>query len=119
MRTTAVFGAKNIRFFEIYDVSARTRGGWASADIFQTRKRDQIFAILCGRPSWMAPNGSDRFSCSDYNAFNDFIVCDRGFKHFLKIAELYKIWWICGVKNGSFQHWIKYAHKIVSTQYVI
>jgi len=22
-------------------------------------------------------NGSDRFSCSDCNAFNDFIVCDR------------------------------------------
>jgi len=23
-------------------------------------------------------NGSDRLSCSDCNAFNDFIVCDQG-----------------------------------------
>jgi len=30
MRTYALSGAKNFGFFEIYDVSARTRkGGWA------------------------------------------------------------------------------------------
>jgi len=35
---TALFGAKNFGFFEIYDVSARTRGGEASEDIFRTRR---------------------------------------------------------------------------------
>jgi len=42
MRTSALFDAKNIEFFEIYSVSARTRGN------------GQFFAILCrilyGRP---------------------------------------------------------------------
>jgi len=57
MRTTALFGAKHIRLFEIYGVSAvRTdKRGWASADIFRT-KGGQCFAILCGRPLWTDPN---------------------------------------------------------------
>jgi len=37
MRTFALFSVKNSEFFEIYGVSARTRG------------RGQFFAILCGR----------------------------------------------------------------------
>jgi len=32
MRTSALFGAKNLEFFEIYGVCAQTRGDWASAD---------------------------------------------------------------------------------------
>jgi len=34
MRTSALFGVKNFGFFEIYGVSARTRGvgGWGSAE---------------------------------------------------------------------------------------
>jgi len=40
MRTSALFGAKNFGFFEIYGVSARTRGGGlASADILRTGER--------------------------------------------------------------------------------
>jgi len=36
VRTSALFGAKRLEFFEIYGMSARTRGrGWASADIGQ------------------------------------------------------------------------------------
>jgi len=42
MRTSALFGVKNLEFFEIYGVSARTKGG-------------QFFAILCGRLLRMAP----------------------------------------------------------------
>jgi len=41
MRTSAFFCAKILGFFEIYAVSARTSGGgggWASADIFWTRR---------------------------------------------------------------------------------
>jgi len=38
MRTSALFGAKDLEFFKIYGVSARTRG--------------QFFAILCGCLLW-------------------------------------------------------------------
>jgi len=38
-----IFWRKNFGFFEIYDVSARTRGVGG-----------QFFAILCGRPLWTA-----------------------------------------------------------------
>jgi len=48
MRTSALFGAKNIGFFEIYGVSARTGG------------EGQFFAILCGRPLWTAPEHNFR-----------------------------------------------------------
>jgi len=37
MRTTALLGAKNFGFFEIYVVSSRTRGSCASGDIFRIR----------------------------------------------------------------------------------
>jgi len=40
MRTSALFGAKNFGFFEIY-VSARTRG----VEPVRTRGRGQFFAI--------------------------------------------------------------------------
>jgi len=46
MRMSALFGAKIIGFFEIYGVSARTRG----------EGRGQFFAIVRGRPLWTAPN---------------------------------------------------------------
>jgi len=51
MRTSALFGAKNIRFFEIYGVSARTGEG-DSADILWTKgDGDYFFAdVLYGRP---------------------------------------------------------------------
>jgi len=41
MRTSVLFDAKIFGFFEIYDVSIRTRvgGDWASADIFRTGGR--------------------------------------------------------------------------------
>jgi len=47
MRTSAFFDAKNFEFFEIYSVSARTRGrrDWASADIF--RKKGVNFLRFC------------------------------------------------------------------------
>jgi len=57
MQTSTLIGTKNFGFFEIYGVFARTRGGWASADIFRTMGNGgQFFAILCGRPLWTAPN---------------------------------------------------------------
>jgi len=46
MRKSALSGAKNIRFFEIYGVSARTR---EEGSIF----RD--FVRNCGCPLWTAP----------------------------------------------------------------
>jgi len=53
MRTSALFGTKNFRFFEIYSVSARTREEGVEPE--RTRGRDQFFAILCGRLLWTAP----------------------------------------------------------------
>jgi len=51
MRTSAIFGAKTSRFFEIYGVSARTReGGWASVDKGGGDHFSQICAdVLYGR----------------------------------------------------------------------
>jgi len=43
MRTFALFGAKDVGYFEIYDVSALTRRDWASADIFRIREEGLIF----------------------------------------------------------------------------
>jgi len=43
MRTSALFGSTNFGFFEIYGVSARTRG-----------EGGQFLAILCGCPLWTA-----------------------------------------------------------------
>jgi len=47
MRTSAIFGAKDLGFFEIYGMSARTRG--LSQCGHFADKGGQFFAILCGR----------------------------------------------------------------------
>jgi len=49
MRTFALFGAKNLGFFEIYGVSTRTRG-----------EVGQLFAIFCGRVLWTAPKNMSK-----------------------------------------------------------
>jgi len=42
MRTSALFGAENLRFFEIYGVSARTRG----VEPVRTRRKEvKFFAV--------------------------------------------------------------------------
>jgi len=47
MRTSALFGAKNFGFFEIHDVSPRTRGeGVEPLRIFRGQGGSQFFAIL-------------------------------------------------------------------------
>jgi len=33
-------------------------------------------------------NGNDHFSCNDWNAFNDFIMCDCGFTPITDIGKL-------------------------------
>jgi len=53
MRTSALFGAKNFEFFEVYGVLARTRG--RGVEPMHTR-REEVFAILCGRPLRTVPN---------------------------------------------------------------
>jgi len=47
MRTSALFGAKNFGFFEIYGVSAQTKG--EGVEPVRTRGRGSILTILCGR----------------------------------------------------------------------
>jgi len=53
MWMSAFFAAKNIGFFEMYGVSARTRG----VEPVRTfcGRGGQFFAILCGRLLWTAP----------------------------------------------------------------
>jgi len=53
MRTSALIGAKNIGFFVIDGVTARTKGwvGWASADILRIRREG---STLCRRRLWTA-----------------------------------------------------------------
>jgi len=57
MRTSVLFGVKNFGFFEIYDVSVRTRGGGRGGEPVRTfyGQRGGFFAILCGRLLWTAP----------------------------------------------------------------
>jgi len=61
MRTSAFFGAKTFKFFEIYVVSARTSGeGGLSSEVRHFADKGQFFAILRGRlyerpPSAMLP----------------------------------------------------------------
>jgi len=43
-----------VRFFEIYDVSARTKGV-EPVRTFYRQGKGQFFAILCGRLLWKAP----------------------------------------------------------------
>jgi len=53
MRTSALFGEKNVEFFEIYGVSARKGGrGIEPLRTFY----GQFFAILYGRLLWTAPS---------------------------------------------------------------
>jgi len=58
MRTFALFGAKNFRFFEIYGVSAdaRTKGEGVEPvrTFFGQGEGGQFFVILCGRLLWLA-----------------------------------------------------------------
>jgi len=51
MRTSALFGTKNFRLFEIYGVSARTlkRGGGLSQCENFADEGGQVFVILCKR----------------------------------------------------------------------
>jgi len=58
VRTSALFGAKNSEFFEIYMVCPHGQGvgGRASADILRTREEGVNFSRFCadalyGRPS--------------------------------------------------------------------
>jgi len=52
---TSVLVQKNTGFFEIYSVSARTRGVEPVRMFGGQGGRGQFFAILCGRPLWTAP----------------------------------------------------------------
>jgi len=63
-------------FFKIYGVFARTMrwGGWASADIFRTRGKGSIFAILCGRPLWTTPNFQLLHFLSNQEVFFCFVL---------------------------------------------
>jgi len=57
MHMSALFGANNFGFFEIYGVSARTRrrGGESVRTHFRQKGGGHFFAILCGRPLWTVP----------------------------------------------------------------
>jgi len=44
------FWCKNNGIFEIYDMSARTRGVEPVQIFFRQERRGQFFAIFCGRP---------------------------------------------------------------------
>jgi len=48
MRMSVLFGAKNLGFFKIYGVSARTKG----IEPCEQGERGQFFAILRGRALW-------------------------------------------------------------------
>jgi len=54
MRTSALLNAKNFGFFEIYGVSAQTRGSGLSQCGHFAGKEGQFFAMLCGRLLWTA-----------------------------------------------------------------
>jgi len=55
MRKSAIFGAKTSRFFEIYGVSAWTKGVEPVRTFCGQEERGQFFTILCGRLLWTAP----------------------------------------------------------------
>jgi len=59
MWTSALFGAKNVGFFEIYGVTARTGGEVEPVRTFCEQGGEaQFFAILCRRPLLAAPYNS-------------------------------------------------------------
>jgi len=66
VRTSTLFGAKKLEFFEIYSVSERTRGQCKHFD--DKGEGDQFFAILCERLFWTAPyvNNQRSFKTSDF-----------------------------------------------------
>jgi len=49
LQTSALFGVKNSGFFEIYDVSSRTRGVEPVRTFFGQGAGVNIFAILCDK----------------------------------------------------------------------
>jgi len=57
MRTSEIYGAKTPGFFGSYGLSAQTReeGVEPVRTFFGQGGSGQFFAILCGRPLWMAP----------------------------------------------------------------
>jgi len=55
MRTPELFGLKKLRIFDIYRVSARTKGEVEPVRTF-CEQGGKFFSILCGRLLWMAPN---------------------------------------------------------------
>jgi len=69
------FWCKNLEFFEIYGVSARTRGCWASADILRTRGRGVNFSRFCADVFYRRP-----LSISKYEHIN---VNSESTKHFI------------------------------------
>jgi len=69
MRTSAFFGAKTFGFFEVYGVSARTRGVGPVRGFCGQGGRGQFFTILCGRLLWTAP----------YKAVTKLKICDSRF----------------------------------------
>jgi len=74
MRTSALFDAKIIGFFEIYGLSLQTRGRRLSQcrNFADKGERDQFFAILCGRPLWTFPYHyyAIAYGCSE-RGYND------------------------------------------------
>jgi len=64
MRTSALSGAINIRFFEIYGVSARIGVGVSQCGQFAEKGMGGLFfVILCGRPLWTASNALPELVC--------------------------------------------------------
>jgi len=59
MRTSSLFGAKNLECFEIYGVSTRTRGV-EPVRTFCEHGGSSIFRDLCGRLLWTAPYSINR-----------------------------------------------------------
>jgi len=56
MWTSALFDAKIIGIFEIYGVTARTRGVEPVRTFCRQVGGGQFFTILCRRLLWMAPH---------------------------------------------------------------
>jgi len=59
MRTSALFGEKNFGYFEIYGVSARTRGiGVEPVRTFCEQGGGVNFSRFCANVLWTAPNAN-------------------------------------------------------------
>jgi len=56
MRTSALFGAKNIGFFWNLWCVCKDKWGWASADIFWTREGEVNFLQFCVDALMEGPN---------------------------------------------------------------